>query len=103
MPIELIQIRLEAAKAALQIAPHNLKESIQTAYCKKVTEEIEALLAQETPPQVFINYFHENAKLVRGTLLDYTAMPNHPTTRLLCTLAEWVTQMPINMNKHASA
>lgn len=80
-------------------APELIKEKLIKAYSLKVGKELADLLekikpqAEEQQLEALKNFLNKNWHFVQGSLLSYTALPQHELTLLLSGLAEYVVAM----------
>src|SRR3990167_1327232 len=81
----------------------NLQYRVLLAYSKKIsTSLMEAFIQFDENSPEFIacleNVLNENWKLIQGTMLCYTALPNHDLTSIVCDIAQMVADYK-NQNK----
>ncbi len=70
----------------------NIKKSYRQHTFKEVSSLLEGNNSQEELRSSFIHYLKRNETLVSGSALYYTCTPEEPTTKLLCLIAEWISE-----------
>src|SRR5437879_3955068 len=91
-----IQSRIQNIEQDLVMEPDQLKEKIIFAYCKKSLHDIKNIFDANLSPENLVASLKKllelNWKLINGTLLSYTALPNHNITKLFCDIALFIAQ-----------
>lgn len=77
-----------------------IRARLMQAYTKKVNDELTTLLSLNSTEKSLVEalkcYLQQNHERVKGSALDYTALPLHPTTLLLAEIAEKVSRALCN-------
>lgn len=92
-----IEESLDNLNTSLNTSPIDIITQLQIAYSRQVYTEVHHLLQSDyhnvsTLRKEWITYLEMNAYRVRGTALDYTAIPYHEVTQLLSALAIYVSE-----------
>ncbi|MCS5709072.1 hypothetical protein CC99x_009165 [Candidatus Berkiella cookevillensis] len=81
-----------------QQPPFAFKDNLIWKYKKQLISILENALLQANPTEVLEKFLNDNWRMVKNTLLSYTACPEDAITLLLCDIAEVVGQQ---LNKAA--
>jgi len=93
---------IEAALRNLQESKLEAEESllneVKAKYSKQVADKVQAILSSletesiEKSQEILSESLRQHGELIRGTMVDYTALPLHPATTLLESIACWLSE-----------